>query len=107
MGDNYIRHMGVGIVKMFPKTKFVKENGIWEQIKHIESEVEEVVDAFDNIDLKTMDLHDFKLELIDVKHSVDTLLHILGVDEEENMRLSNEAIKKNYDRGYYKTKKEA
>lgn len=95
-------------MKMFPPTKFINENTLYKQIQHIKSEVQEVEEEYMKLQTcinplrKAIILHNLKLEVIDVKHSSDTLLHKLGVTEEENMRLSNEAIKKNYDRGYYK-----
>jgi len=81
----------------FPRTKFVDEKGIVGQTYHIESELEEVWDA------ETLpDMQRIAEEIVDLSHSVETLLRILaekhGVDLEA---VCAAVIEKNKARGYY------
>jgi len=81
----------------FERTKFVDENGLWEQLNHIQSEVREVFDAYFNEPTGRV-----AEEAMDLIHSVETLLHIL----EERYAVDLDCIRdhvrsKNTARGYY------
>lgn len=80
----------------YPRVKFVDSNTIYEQLKHVESELQEIKDAF--CDEKFIE------EIVDLHHSVETLIRILmeqeGVDIEKYRRA---VIEKNRKRGYYDT----
>jgi hypothetical protein len=78
----------------YPRIKFVESNTIFEQLRHVESELQEIKDAF--CDEKFIE------EIVDLHHSVETLIRILmeqeGVDIEKYRRA---VIEKNRKRGYY------
>lgn len=78
----------------YPRIKFVESSTIFEQLRHVESELQEIKDAF--CDEKFIE------EIVDLHHSVETLIRILmeqeGVDIEKYRRA---VIEKNRKRGYY------
>ena len=81
---------------LFPITRFAKQNTILEQLDHLQSEINEVLEAVEGGDLKAA-----SLELVDVQQSADTALHILldmGVD---SYSAYTEVTIKNSRRGYY------
>lgn len=86
---------------MFPKTKFVRENSLKQQIDHIESEFLEVFNEF------TPPLNDDKLtrlmdELHDLIHSSETLQRIIQERYQISIEESRQrVIHKNTVRGYY------
>lgn len=87
----------MGEVTMFPQTKFVKQNTIEKQIKHIASELVEV-----NKELDDRNWERLAEELMDLQHSADTALHILasryGIELD---KVRNYIILKNTARLYY------
>ncbi len=69
---------------IFPATKFITENNIWEQIMHVKSDTEE-----------------FYAEAVDLYHSLETLFRIWereGVDIEA---VREKGVGKNRERGGY------
>jgi len=81
---------------MFPKTKFADENTLEEQLKHLESELEEVK--------KAGTYYDMTEELFDLIHSAETALRIIRKDPDLNKAMDfikEEVIMKNIERGYY------
>ncbi len=82
---------------MFPATKFVRENNIFEQVDHLESELIEV--------RKAKSIEELAEELLDVIHSAETSLRILLRDkfiiDTDLERIRKKTLKKNRERGYY------
>lgn len=83
----------------YPRIKFVEGNTIYEQLKHIESELQEIKDASLGEEWeKEVE------EIFDLHHSVETCIRTLqevyGVDIEKYRRA---VIEKNRKRGYYDT----
>lgn len=83
----------------FPKTKFVAENSISDQIAHLSTEYREVVQEMNKVKRDNFAL---ATELMDVIGSAETALNIL----QEDFDISIEAVKefvyqKNMKRGYY------
>ena len=78
-----------------PSTRFLSNNPS-QQFSHIESEVFEVECAlyYDN-------RVEFINELVDVQMSCETMLAILGLDEQQRMEARRRVIAKNKARGYY------
>lgn len=61
---------------LFPRTKFADENSLAEQIEHLESEIAEVREAYQQA-LVTGDWNHVADELVDCQISADTALHIV------------------------------
>lgn len=79
---------------IFPATKFITENNIWEQIMHVKSEWEE----FTHTNPGTEEFYE---EAMDIYHSLETLFRIWkreGVDMDE---VRQKVYEKNRGRGYY------
>jgi len=92
-----------------PTTKFLN-NSEYEQFRHLESEFHEVKREFHNrIDYKLykeglseLARHHLTIELVDLQMSAETMLAILGLDEQKRGELRLKVIAKNEARGYYK-----
>ena len=88
----------------YPRVKFVDSNTIYEQLKHVESELQEIKDASpgDQNDAWGEEWEKEVEEIIDLHHSVETCIRTLqevyGVDIEKYRRA---VIEKNRKRGYY------
>lgn len=86
---------------MFPRTKFVDENTIDEQLKHLESELEEVKEAKTQLQINIVE------ELFDLIHSAETAIRIIiensnnVIDKEAVDFIKDCVIMKNIERGYY------
>lgn len=86
---------------MFPRTKFVDENTIDEQLKHLESELEEVKEAKTPLQINIVE------ELFDLIHSAETAIRIIiensnnVIDKEAVDFIKDCVIMKNIERGYY------
>jgi len=81
----------------FPRTNFVDKNGIFNQLKHIESEVQEAIEAA----MTTNDDH-LDDEIMDIGHSWETLVRMREEYSGRNMgKACARVTKKNKDRGYY------
>ena len=89
--------MMTGMLYHFPRTRFVDENSIYDQVRHIMQETAEAEQEFDN-----PSCHLLAQEIMDIYHSAETALRILkekhGVDIHELMMAVYE---KNNKRGYY------
>lgn len=88
----------------FPETIFVERNTLGEQVEHVLSEADEVVDALDAAD-GLDELGHINEELADLTHSLETLWRIM---EDYHGREYVQAIfarveAKNKARGYYNT----
>lgn len=82
----------------FPKTKFADENGVYEQLQHVQSEIKEMFEAYFN----EPDIDIFAGEAMDASHSIETLLRIL--EEKRGVNLSKIRClteRKNMLRHYY------
>ena len=78
-----------------PATKYLS-NTIMQQFSHIDSEVFELECAlFGENENATFD------EIVDIQMSCETLLTILGADEQQRMEARRRVIAKNEARGYY------
>jgi hypothetical protein len=88
----------------YPRVKFVDSNTIYEQLKHVESELQEIKDASpgDQNDAWGEEWEKEVEEIFDLHHSVETCIRTLqevyGVDIEKYRRA---VIEKNRKRGYY------
>lgn len=88
----------------YPRVKFVDGNTIYEQLKHVESELQEIKDASpgDQNDAWGEEWEKEVEEIFDLHHSVETCIRTLqevyGVDIEKYRRA---VIEKNRKRGYY------
>lgn len=80
----------------FPAMKGVDNLTPEDQVEHVLSEANEVVEA---VKLKTY--YEPMLELMDVIHSAETMLRTYGCTDTELTLLSNLVIEKNRKRGYY------
>ena len=81
-----------------PATKYLS-NTIMQQFSHINSEVFELKCAlFGENENATFD------EIVDIQMSCETLLTILGADEQQRMEARRRVIAKNKARGYYQEK---
>lgn len=81
----------------FRRTKFVGINGINEQLEHIRSEIREI-----EWEIEEGTLFSLLGEVIDLAHSVETLIRIL--QEKYNMDIEKAraaVVAKNKERGYY------
>lgn len=81
----------------FPATKHVDENGIHEQLMHLQSEVLEAIEAF----YKEPDLEIFAGEVMDIYHSTETLIRILEKRGIKPARVRRDVELKNDSRKYY------
>jgi len=79
----------------FPAVKFVKENSLTRQINHLESEINEVKDAYHR------ETNYLIMELWDVIHSAETALRILKFCGYDVFSVKSDVLKKNQERGYY------
>ena len=88
----------------YPRVKFVDSNTIYEQLKHVESELQEIKDASPGDQAWGEEWEKEVEEIIDLHHSVETCIRTLqevyGVDIEKYRRA---VIEKNRRRGYYDT----
>lgn len=92
-GDNFTYN--------FDRVKFVDHGGIINQIKHIQSEVNELLEA-----AMTPDIKHTMVELMDVLHSGESLVRIMVEVHGQNPNEALESVKlKNKERGYYETVK--
>lgn len=88
----------------YPRVKFIDSNTIYEQLKHVESELQEIKDASpgDQNDAWGEEWEKEVEEIFDLHHSVETCIRTLqevyGVDIEKYRRA---VIEKNRKRGYY------
>jgi hypothetical protein len=80
-----------------PADKFLV-NSIGEQFSHMESEIVEIEEEFLSCD---MDIERTAYEVIDLQMSCETMLAILGLDEQQRMESRRKVIEKNRERGYY------
>ena len=89
-------------LSIFPRTKFVDNNSIADQVEQLESETDEVSREFDRPPVN----HDrVAMELFDVIHSAETALHILAEKHGVDLAAAWEhVISKNMERGYYVTR---
>ena len=82
--------------KLYPSVKFVKTNGFYDQLKHVYSEVKEVIDEIDG------SLEDLLMEICDLEHSIQTAFEIVekkfGADIDA---IRARVVEKNRKRGYY------
>lgn len=82
---------------IFPRTKFVDENGLFQQLNHIQSEIKELFDAYFNEPSGRI-----AEEAFDLIHSVETLLHKLEEEYGVNLDAVRDHVRsKNAARGYY------
>jgi hypothetical protein len=89
--------MMINMIYHFPRTKFVDENGIYGQVKHINTEATEAAAELGNPDI----MHVAR-EVMDVYHSAETALRILEEKYKVNIKDLMEAVyHKNNARGYY------
>ena len=82
----------------FPRTRYVDTNGVYDQMKHMRSEMEEVSMAF----YSEPEIDRLAEEALDLIHSCETMLRIL--QERRGVNVWEVAIKleaKNAERGYY------
>lgn len=83
----------------FPRTRFVDENSIGQQLIHTRREVQE---ADDELVPPGGDIMPLAMEIMDIYHSAETALRILqekhGVDIRDIMF---KVADKNHQRGYY------
>jgi hypothetical protein len=93
-----LRGLKVSATKyIFPRSKFVDKNGIFNQIEHIDSELKELLDAFFHEPTQRI-----AEECRDLLHSVETLSRILMEFSDIDISATDKAIiQKNKDRGYY------
>jgi hypothetical protein len=84
-----------------PATKFLG-NSFNRQVSHIESEFKEVVDAIYNRNDETRSEEEIAEELVDLQMPCETMLAILGLDEQQRREARLKVIAKNEARGYYK-----
>lgn len=80
-------------------------NSISRQMNHIESEFLEVKEDYSNL-IVEFDEHPPKQEklaeeLVDLQMSCETMLAILGLNEQQRMDARRKVVEKNEDRGYY------
>jgi hypothetical protein len=78
-----------------PATKYLTST-IDEQMDHIFSEVAEVENALEYENYQRV-----SEELVDLQMSCETLLTILGLDEQQRNEVRRKVIEKNAARGYY------
>lgn len=91
------RSKAKGLLMLFPKTIFVKQNNFLDQLDHLQSEIEEVREAFAQGDFDAA-----ADELVDVQQSADTGLHILLEQHEATSHDAYTRVSvKNAARGYY------
>ena len=85
----------------FPATKFAYENNPADQLNHVLSEVDEVLEASD-VALTWLD-DDLLEELTDLSHSLETFWRTveLVTGREAVQALFTKVADKNLDRGYY------
>lgn len=96
--DHLTLQSGENFTFNFDRVKFVDNNAIINQIKHIESEVREAIDS-----AHTPNNQHTALELMDVIHSAETALRILTECHGINLNeIRKECAAKNKVRGYYK-----
>lgn len=83
----------------FPRTRFVDENTIGQQLIHTRREVQE---ASDELPPPGGDIMPLALEIMDIYHSAETGLRILEEKHGVNIhRLMMAVFDKNEKRGYY------
>lgn len=81
----------------FPRTNFADKNGIFNQLKHIQSEVEEAIEA-----AMTTDEDHLDDEIMDIGHSWETLVRMRQeYDDRCKPEAKEKTIEKNRMRGYY------
>ena len=81
----------------FPRVKFVSNNAIIKQLEHLQSEVNEVLEA-----AMTPDIEHLAEELMDVLHSAETALRVLEEFHGVNLcRVRCLVERKNFERFYY------
>lgn len=84
-----------------PADKFLGNSRL-EQYMHIDSELKEVRTAMNDYALEYTDTLDNLIEeLIDLQMSCETMLAILGLDEQQRREARSRVIEKNRLRGYY------
>lgn len=86
-----------------PAIKFVASNTISDQIVHVRSEYFEVENEFREIlfNCPGADVNKLAEELIDLQTSCETMLAIIGFDEQKRHEMRKVVIAKNAYRGYY------
>lgn len=83
----------------FPKTIFVKQNTIQQQLPKIADELKEVYDEFL---AGKVDYHKVAVELNDMKQAIDTALEILKEQKGVDVDLAEkDMLRKNAERNYY------
>ena len=83
----------------FPRSKFTTTNSLNQQIKHIQSELDEVEEGYYH---PPVSFEAVAMELWDVIHSAETGLRILAEKNNVNvLALRDAVIEKNRARGYY------
>lgn len=84
---------------LFPEAIFFKQNSTADQLRHVNSEMREVVDAYIDSGIHS----EMDCELMDLYHSIETYFRIRckteGADYFE--RVARSVALKNEDRGYY------
>lgn len=82
-----------------PAAKYVKINTLCEQMKHLTSEFKEVEHEYWHFDKDHEPL--LREELVDLQMSAETMLAILGLNEQQRREARKKVIAKNAARGYY------
>jgi hypothetical protein len=87
-----------------PADKFLG-NSLNAQMYHVKSELEECIEAYENliIEFDYCQSKQEKLieELIDLQMSCETMICLLGLDEQQRMEARKKVIEKNTARHYY------
>ena len=81
----------------FHRTNYVDKNGIFNQLRHIESEIKEAIQAAQSTDDDHLDD-----EIMDIGHSWETLVRMRQEYDKRDMSAAKSRVsEKNHSRGYY------